>query len=196
MPPFLPNNPWGDIQRAVGNADTWPALLRFKFWCSNFYNYRDKIDIAAFGFINGCNPNLLCRALRFCNYSADIDFFRWIHYWYTLWSRLDGHGEDARSNAYGYNLRVRRVTNLNGEWDEDAPFGRAAPVVEGFHPPANPRGPNIPRTAVDARARGYHCFMDDNGLMVDVNNFVEEDWNRNQVDVLEPGDYMHLGRDH
>lgn len=192
MPPNLPNNPWGEIQRVIGLADTWPAYLRFKFWCSNLTEFRDRIDIAAFGFLNGCEPNLLIRALRFCNHSAGVDYFRWIHYWYVIWSRLDGEGEEARDRAYAYNIPLRRVTNLNGFWDDDNPYGRRDPLVPG-QPPRNPRGPLIPDNRLDAQRRGFHCFVDNEGNLIDIYDYDEDDWNRDFVPDMEPGDYMNVG---
>lgn len=136
----LHENPWIQLQEVVPAASQWPELMRRKFWCSNLA-YKDRVLIAAFGFQNGIDPDLLVQCLYFVNSYFNADKEYRIRRLYEYWSGDSPDVVNRRSRYYAYDFVVGRVVDLNGQNrvpGDNAPF----PVTRD----------NVQRVST-----GYHC---------------------------------------
>lgn len=150
----------------MGLALEWPSLTRFKFWCSSLA-YRDRLFLTNFMFGNGVPLDLYESALRFCNIAVDDRKWRHIRSVYRSISAETAAGAALRARYYYYNLVLGRVEHLDGS--APARFGavgRIDPLARVGHPVPRPRNSRVPRSAEDARRRGYHCYLDVDGTYV------------------------------
>lgn len=135
----LGRNPWLELQDVIPRANTWPLLVRRKFWCSNL-TYPDRCFIAAFGFQNGVSPDLLCDVLYFTNNRMNARKEIKIRDLYNYW---EGDTEEVRlrrSRYFAFDFVIGRVVDLNGQ-----------PRVYGDNVP--PTG----NTSVGRVETRYHC---------------------------------------
>lgn len=96
-----------------GAPPTLRTLLRLKVYCGPL-NYRDRVYIAAFCFVNGFPPDLLADVLEInenytvskCNKVLDL---------YNYWAAEGDLGRERRNRYFAYAYHFGRVVSLNLE---------------------------------------------------------------------------------
>lgn len=97
-------------------TENYSRLLRTKTICGPL-NYRDRVFIAAFGYYNGVDPNLLKEALYLNNNYTELKI-RKILDLYDYWNGLrcsEGEASTRRSRYYTYSVYHKYFVTLNGE---------------------------------------------------------------------------------
>lgn len=103
---------WVDFQDIIGDANTWPAIVRYKFWCSDL-GYRDRAFIAAFAYCNGAPPQMLIDTLAVINRRSTPVKLRKILDLFVYWDH-PVEGFNRRERYFSYDLILRRLVTLNG----------------------------------------------------------------------------------
>lgn len=109
------SNPWTEfVSDYLLTNGHWAQLLRRKFFCSDLM-YRDRAYFAAFGFLNGIDPDHLLDILKFCNRHYNPDRAEKIRALYKYWEGSDHQAFSRRKKYYAYNFSQKKVTDLNGD---------------------------------------------------------------------------------
>lgn len=139
---------WIAFTEYLDENQRWGLLMRRKMVCSDL-RYRDRAYIAAFGFSNGINPELLTDALAFVNSHCTPQRVRKIHDLYDYWTGNSDEHIERRRRYYAYNINHRRVLDLNWQIRDIRPWERVLVIPAGGHRP-DPVDP-------DVIPPGYHC---------------------------------------
>lgn len=120
-----------DTYKELFDFERWPGLMKRKFYCSNLH-YKDRACVAAFGFINGWTPELLCGFLKLVNPAAIERKLQKIRDLYLYWDFENltddvqrDEVEERRCRYFAFDLILGRVVDLEGH----NRHGRDEPVV-------------------------------------------------------------------
>lgn len=100
-------NTWTLIQDLVGDATTWPRIIRRVFWDKDAGHWQ-RIMLATFAFVNGLTPSVLFEWLSLLNFpQRKIDHMKY------LIKRFEDNPRCYR--LYSWNTTMRRYEWLDGQ---------------------------------------------------------------------------------
>lgn len=149
----ISSNPWLLLQEYIGPADSWPAIVRKKFWCSDL-RYRDRAFFASLIYGNGLPVEEVINCLRFTNSAASVkklNQIRAVHSWLGDESEA---GALRRHHYYYYDFFSRSVLTLNGERRASTGLRFSSTSLNLFASSVDEQ-PHLPASTVVET--GYHC---------------------------------------
>ena len=101
---------WLTFADIIGPTHRWPVTVRRLFW-TPILNYLQRLLVAAFVYVNGCNPEMFMEWVDPMHLCRDTSAIRHID---SLFTAFDNVSWSGRQRYYAYNVTFGRLEFIDG----------------------------------------------------------------------------------